>query len=375
MKIQFNNLYYFHKNLENKLINSFTRHLKKSDFISGTEVAKFENNFKKLNQSKYCVSCANGSDALVIAIKTLGIKPGDEVITTVFSWIATSAAVTAAGGKIVFCDVKDGQFNIDPKQIEKKITKKTVGIIPVHLYGYPADMIEIMKIARINKLWVIEDCAQAHLATINNKKVGNFGDFGTFSFFPGKNIGALGDAGCLVTKNKKLAKKARLIANHGGKGKHLIEGMNSRLDSIQASFLNIKIKYLLKDTKKRIHNANIYFRKFKKLNNIKLPITFKNFQNVYHQFVIKVKKRDALKTFLFKNGIETQIHYKKILPLMQAYKHLHLKYNNFPNAFKASKEILCLPIAPSLKHSNIEFIIYIINKFFNKKDKNVLLHD
>ena len=153
------------------------------------------------------------------------------VITTAFSWIATSAAITMAGGKVVFCDIEKDGFNIDPEQIRKKITKRTAGIIPVHLYGIPADMEKIMKIANQHNLWVIEDCAQAHLAAIKGKKVGNFGSFGTFSFFPGKNLGALGDAGCLVTNNKKLAHKARLIANHGGKGKHLLEGMNSRMDT------------------------------------------------------------------------------------------------------------------------------------------------
>ena len=171
MKIQFNNLFSSNKKIEKQLIKSFSRHVKNSNFISGKEVSNFEDNFKKINESKYCVSCANGSDALVIAIKALGIKPGDEVITTSFSWIATSAAITMAGGKVIFCDIEKDGFNIDPDLIKKKITKKTVGIIPVHLYGYPADMIEIMKIAKRHKLWVVEDCAQAHLATINNKKV------------------------------------------------------------------------------------------------------------------------------------------------------------------------------------------------------------
>jgi dTDP-4-amino-4,6-dideoxygalactose transaminase len=366
MKIKFNNLFNAHKKIEYKFIQSLRKSIRKSSFIGGSEVAKFENNFKKLNQSKFCISCGNGSDAILIAIKALGIKPGDEVITTAFSWIATSAAITMAGGRVVFCDIEKNGFNIDVELIKKKITKKTVGIIPVHLYGYSADMQKIMNIAKQQKLWVVEDCAQAHLAAIKGKKVGNFGNFGTFSFFPGKNLGALGDAGCLVTNDKNLAQKARLFANHGGKGLHFLEGINSRLDSIQASFLNIKYKYLYRDTKKRIQNANIYFNNIKFLKNIKLPKIIPNHYNVYHQFVIRFNERDNLKEYLKKKGVETQIHYKQILPLMKAYKYLNLKAKSFPNAFKASKEILSLPISPEKSKKEINNISRLIINFLRK---------
>jgi dTDP-4-amino-4,6-dideoxygalactose transaminase len=367
MKVEFNNLLYLHKKIQKKLIKSFHTHLIKSDFIGGSEVSKFENNFKKLNNSKYCISCANGSDALVIAIKALGIKPGDEVITTTFSWIATSAAITNAGGKIIFCDVEKNSFNIDPLIIKKKITKRTVGIIPVHMYGYPSDMQEIMSIAKKNKLWVVEDCAQAHLAQIKKKIVGNFGHFGTFSFYPGKNIGALGDAGCLVTNNKNLAHRARLIANHGGKGKHLVEGINSRLDSIQAAFLNIKLKYLRYNTSKRIFNANFYIKKLKPYKEIQLPNIFKDFKNVYHQFVIRVKKRNQLKIFLKKKNINTEIHYRKALPSMRAYYYLNCKKNTFLNAKKLTGEILSLPIYPEIGTKKLVYISKLVIKFLQKK--------
>ena len=367
MIIKFNDLYTANKRVEKKIIKSFSKHIKYSNFIGGTSINKFENYFKKINQSKFCISCANGSDAVVIALKALGIRQGEEVITTSLSWIATSAAVTLAGGNVVFCDIEKDGFNIDYKSVEKKITKKTVGIIPVHLYGNPANMVEIMKIAKKNKLWVIEDCAQAHQATIKKKKVGNFGSFGTFSFFPGKNLGALGDAGCLVTNNKSLARKARLIANHGGKGKHLLEGINSRLDSVQASFLNIKIEYLKIDTQKRIKNAENYLEKLKTLSQIKLPHIKNEFNSVYHQFVIKLKNRNELSEYLKKNKIETQIHYKKILPLMGAYKYMNLNSKDFPNSYVATKEILCLPISPSIDKKKINFICNKIQNFFKKK--------
>jgi len=365
MKIKFNNLYLKNKTIITQLVKSFVNHIKSSDFIGGSAVQKFEKNFKKINNSKYCISCGNGSDALVIAIKALGLKQGDEVITTALSWIATSAAITMAGGKIIFCDIEKDGFNIDPKLIKSKITKKTVGIIPVHLYGYPADMKNIMKIAKQNKLWVIEDCAQSHTATVNKKTVGNFGAFGTFSFFPGKNIGALGDAGCLVTNNKKLAKISRLIANHGGKGKHLLEGINSRMDSIQASFLDIKLKSLIHDTNKRIQNSKIYFQNLKIIKNIKLPKNISNYKNVYHQFVIRAQNRNRLKENLFKNGIDAQIHYRQILPMMKAYKNFNYKASDFPNAIKASKEILSLPISPEVKTKSLKYISKVIVNFFS----------
>ena len=367
MKIKFNNLFNLHSHIEHQLLKNVKKSIRNSNFIGGTEVTKFEKNFQKLNTSKYCISCANGSDALFIAMKALGIKSGDEVIVTSFSWIASSAAITMAGGKVVFCDIEKNGFNIDPNLIEKKITKKTKGIIAVHLYGYPADMKKITRISKKNKLWVVEVCAQAHLAEINSKKVGNFGSFGTFSFFPGKNLGALGDAGCLVTNSKTLARRARLIANHGGKGLHLLEGINSRMDSIQASFLNIKMKYIKQETKKRIRNAKVYNSILKKIPDIQTPIIPKNIKAVYHQYTIKTHKRNELKSFLESNGIETQIHYKQPLIQMKAYEYLKLNTKkDFPNSKNISKKILSLPVSSDKNIEQIKYIGKLINKFFER---------
>ena len=364
-KIKFNNLSNYHNNIKPRLSEILKKSIENSRFIGGIEVKKFEENFKKINQSKFCVSCGNGSDALLIAIKALGIKSGDEVIVTALSWIASSAAITNAGGKVVFCDIEKNGFNIDPKLIEKKITKKTVGIIAVHLYGYPADMKEIMRLSKKYNLWCIEDCAQAHLAEIKGKNVGNFGHFGTYSFFPGKNFGALGDAGCLVTNNKILAKKARLIANHGGKGLHLLEGINSRMDTIQAGFLNIKIKDLKRQTQKRINNAKLYNSLLSNNKKIKIPIINKKFKPVYHQYTIKVKNRNKLKKYLEKKGIETQVHYKQALVEMRAYKYLNLNIKkNFINVQKTIKEILCLPVSPDKTDKQIKYIAKTIKDFF-----------
>ena len=364
MKQQFNNLSKLNSNYKNEFIRSFKNIVKNSQFISGQEVIKFEKKFREINQSRYCISCANGSDALFIALKSLDVKPGDEVITTALSWIATSSSITMVGAKIIFCDIENDGFNINTNLIESKITKKTVGIIPVHLYGHPANIKKINQIAKKYKLWVIEDCAQAHMAEVDKKKVGNFGSFGTFSFFPGKNLGALGDAGCLVTNNKNLEKKARLIANHGGKGVHLIEGINSRMDNLHASFLNIKLKDLKKVTKSRRINAKYYRKYLKDCKHVKLPIELENETSVYHQFVILCKKRDELQKYLKKNNIETQIHYKKILPMLPAYKYLNLDKKKFLNASNKTNQILSLPCSPDKKKSDIFYISKKIIKFY-----------
>ena len=369
-KIKFTNLNKINRKFLPEIKKKLNNHFKNSDFINGKEVKKFEKNFRKINKSKYCISCANGSDALVIALKSLNLKNNDEVITTSLSWIATSAAVSAAGGKVIFSDINKDDFNIDPNQIIKKITKKTVGLIIVHLYGFPVDIQSIKKIAKKYNLWIVEDCAQSHLAKYKNKIVGNFGDFGTFSFFPGKNLGAFGDAGCLVTNNKKLAKKARLYANHGGKNLHLLEGMNSRMDTIQSSILNIKLKNLNLQNQKRIVNAKTYISNLHNLENLNLPLIKKFSQPVFHQFVIKTKLRNFLKKYLSKKGIETQIHYPQILPMMKAYKKYNLSKKDFPNAYKASKEILSLPISQDHNIKIIKKISLEIIKFYKIYEKN-----
>ena len=235
MKVSIQDLYQYHSSISLELEQKIDTLIKSSSFIQGEEVVEFEKEFAKINDIEHCVSCGNGTDAIYIALKSLNLKPGDEVIVPAISWISTSEAVSQAGGKPIFCDVDQSLFTIDCNEITKKITKNTKGIIPVHLYGQPADMEKICSIAKKHNLWVIEDCAQAHLASIKGKKVGTWGDIGTFSFYPGKNLGAFGDAGAIITNNHELEIKMRMFARHGGlkKHQHLIEGINSRLDSIK----------------------------------------------------------------------------------------------------------------------------------------------
>src|SRR5437016_6807817 len=244
---------------------------------------------------KHCVSCANGTDAIHIAVAALGVKPGDEVITTAQSWISTSAMITQTGGRVVFCDVDPETFTIDAAQIEAKITSRTVGIIPVHLYGQPADMDAIMAIAHRHSLWVIEACGQAHLARYKGQYVGTFGTAATFSFYPGKNLGAYGHAGCVVTTDDRLADWLTTFARHGGKGDHLMEGINSRMDGLQAAILNAKLPHLPAWTEARRYVAACYDELLDEVGDIITPKIGPGRDHVYHLYVIRTENGDALR--------------------------------------------------------------------------------
>ena len=258
MKIPFVDLHAQYLSIKTEIYTAIAGVIAESSFIRGHQVDQFEQEFASVVGVKNCVSCANGTDALYIAMRGLGVKPGDEIITTAHSWISTSETITQAGGKVVFCDTDEETFTINPERIEAAITPRTVGIIPVHLYGQPAAMDPIMAIAAKHKLWVIEDCAQAHLAEFKGRQVGTWGNAATFSFYPGKNLGAMGDAGCLVTGDDQLAAWCAMYARHGGKGDHQIEGINSRLDGLQAAILSVKLPHLRKWTEERRRVASLY---------------------------------------------------------------------------------------------------------------------
>ena len=244
MKIPFVDLHAQYLTIKEEIDRAIAEVIAQSAYIRGPHVDAFEQAWARTLGVKRCVSCANGTDAIYIALRGLGLKRGDEVITSAHSWISTSETITQAGGRVVFCDTDEETFTIDPIDIERKITPATVGIVPVHLYGQPADMGAIMAIARKHNLWVIEDCAQAHLARYKGQFVGTFGNVATFSFYPGKNLGAYGDAGCVVTNDDRLADWMATFARHGGKGDHVMEGINSRMDGLQAAILNAKLPHL-----------------------------------------------------------------------------------------------------------------------------------
>jgi dTDP-4-amino-4,6-dideoxygalactose transaminase len=341
--------------------------IKSSAFVRGPYVDHFESAFAIAIGLKHCISCANGTDSLYIAMHALGVNSGDEVIVPAHSWISTSETVTQAGGVVVFCDTDADTFTIDPAQIEAKITPRTVGIIPVHLYGQPADMDAIMAIAEKYKLWVLEDCAQAHLAHYRGRMVGTFGNAASFSFYPGKNLGAMGDAGALVTNDSLLAERMAMFARHGGlkKGEHQIEGINSRLDGLQAAILSVKLPHLAGWTQRRQEIASEYDHLLSRTPGVTLPGVAKDREHVYHLYVIRHAQRDALARHLKANGIQTIINYPVALPFLQAYARFGHTPQDFPNAYYHQSHILSLPLFPEMTLEQIQAVANAIKGFIH----------
>lgn len=356
MKIPFVDLHAQYLTIKPEIDAAIADTIAQTSFIRGPQVDAFESAWAQTVGVKHCVSCANGTDALYIAMRGLGPKPGDEVITTAHSWISTSETITQAGGQVVFCDTDDETFNLDPAQIEARISPRTVGIIPVHLYGQPCDMDAIMAIARKHNLWVIEDCAQSHLARYQGKMVGTFGHAATFSFYPGKNLGAYGDAGALVTNDDQLANWTATFARHGGKGEHMMEGINSRMDGLQGAVLNVKLPHLSKWTAARRQVAARYNELLGGVGDLVLPQVVADREHVYHLYVIRTGKRDALKKHLAAAGIATVLNYPKALPFYPAYAHLGHKPEDFPVAYANQSRILSLPIYPEITDAMINYI-------------------
>lgn len=336
-----------------------------SAFILGKPVEDFEKLFAAYCQTKYCVGVGNCGDALRFAVLALNIKEGDEVITVANTFTATVDIIALAGATPVLIDC-DEYFNIDVSQIESKITKKTKAIIPVHLYGQSADMGEIMRIAKKHNLYVIEDVAQATGATFNGQKVGSFGDIGCFSFYPGKNLGAMGDGGAIVTNNAKILEKIKMLRNYGMTKKYYekIIGFNSRLDTIQAAILNVKLKYLDKWNKERRAAAATYDELLAGV--VETPKENKQGMHVYHLYVVKVKSeklRNGLQAHLAKRGILTILHYPIPVHLQEAYKFLGHKVGDFPLTEENSKTILSLPLFPGITQKEIHEVAKAVREF------------
>ncbi len=358
-----------HDLIRDDLETAISEVIDQSAFIRSKPIKQFEETISRMLGIKNCISCGNGTDALHITLKGLGLKPGDEVITTSHSWISTSEAITNTGGKVVFCDTNPDTFTIDPKYIEDLITPNTVGIIPVHLYGHPADMHTINKIASKHSLWVVEDCAQAILAQYKGEYVGTLSNASIFSFYPGKNLGAMGDAGCILTNDTNLAEWCSLYSNHGGKGKHLFEGINSRLDGLQASILNVKISHLSKWTRQRVELADYYNSHLSDIPDIQTPTIGKECNHVYHLYTIKTKFRDQLRDYLKNNNIASSINYPIALPFLPAYKRLNHSPSDFPNTYENQKVILSLPLYPELELEDINRVISTITNFVDLNSK------
>jgi len=360
MKIPQLNLKRLHNKIKNEIDSAISGIFDKSAFIGGHEVEQFEHNFSLLSEASHCISCGNGTDALYIATKSLNIKPGDEVIVPAMSWLSTSEILNQSGAKPVFVDIDPVTYCIDSKKITEKITNNTVGIIPVHLYGHPADMVEIMKIANKFNLWVIEDCAQAHLAELHNKKVGTFGDFGTFSFFPGKNLGAIGDAGALITNKKSLSDFSRKYANHGQKTKHYHEfdGINSRMDGINAAVLNVKMNYIKKWNNSRQILAQKYEEGIDKMKVLLKPSVKPGFKHSWHLYSLLVEDPIFFQNKLQKKGISSSRNYPRPLSRLPQYNY---KLWEDENALKLAKYVVNIPMCPMLSDNEIDYIIETIN--------------
>lgn len=336
-----------------------------SSFIRGPHVEAFETAFADMIGTRHCISCANGTDAIYIAMVALGVKPGDEVIVPAMTWISTSETVTQAGGKVVFCDVDRRTRTMDPEQLAALVTERTVGIIPVHLYGHPADMPAIMAVAERHGLWVIEDCAQAHLARIADRTIGTFGVAATFSFYPGKNLGAMGDAGAVVTNDAGLARHMAMFARHGGirKGDHEIEGINSRMDGLQAAILNAKLPRLAAWTARRQALAALYGEALAGVPGLSLPTVGSGASHVWHLYVIQTARRDALAAHLKAAGVQTSLNYPRALHQLPCYAHMGHGPEAFPVAQRLAEQGLALPIFAEMTDAQVATVANAVRGF------------
>lgn len=364
MKVPFVSFLPMEKELEKELKDAFERVYERSWYIEGIEDQEFEKAFASFCSVDYCVGTGNGLDALMLALKAVGIQEGDEVIVPANTFIATALAVTYTGAKPVLVEPDIRTFNMDPAKIEEKITKRTKAIMPVHLYGQACEMDPIMETAQKYTLYIVEDCAQAHGATYKGKKVGSFGDAAGFSFYPGKNLGALGDAGAAVTNKKEIADRVRALGNYGSDYKyhHIYQGNNSRLDEMQAAFLRVKLPLLDKMNEERRMIARKYITGIKNPEII-LPYVPENMVPVWHIFGVRCRRRRELESYLNEKGIGTNKHYPIPVHLQECYKSLGYKVGDYPIAEEISETELSLPMYYGMSKEEIQYVIDMINEF------------
>jgi len=369
MKVPFVSFSEVNKQIKPEITNAFEAFFDNAWYVLGEKVKTFEKEYAEYNNVSNCIGVSNGLDALHIALRALGIGEGDEVIVPSNTYIATVLAISYVCATPVFVEPDINTYNIDPNKIEAAITTRTKAIMPVHLYGQACEMDAIMTIAEKYKLYVIEDNAQSQGAYYNGKITGSFGDINGTSFYPGKNLGALGDAGAVTTNNEALARKASMLRNYGSEKKYYNEaiGYNMRLDECQAAFLSVKLKYLSEWTQQRQTIAEWYDEELQNIDNIILPVTAKGATHVFHLYVIRTEKRDALQKHLSDNGIGTLIHYPIPPHLQEAYIKLGLKKGDFPIAEEIANSCLSLPMWPGLSREGVNLVATTINSFFDGK--------
>lgn len=358
MHVPFVDLKAQYASIKSEIDGAIAEVIAETAFIGGKRMKQFEFNFAAYCGAKHCVGVGNGTDAITIALFGMGIGQGDEVITAANSFIASSEAITTAGAKVVFADVDPVTYTIDPKAVEKVITSRTRALLPVQLYGQPADMDALQALAKKHNLKIIEDAAQAHGGEFNGKRVGTLGDACSFSFYPGKNLGAYGDGGAIVTNNDELATRMRMYANHGriGKYDHEFEGINSRLDGLQAAILGVKLPHLEKWTEGRRRAAARYNANLKGHDVVVTPVEREGSRHVYHLYVIRLEERDRVQAALKEDGIESGVHYPVALHTLGAYKYLGHKPEDFPISYGYSKKILSLPMYPEVSDAQIDYV-------------------
>jgi UDP-2-acetamido-2-deoxy-ribo-hexuluronate aminotransferase len=364
MKIDFANLQLQYQTYKNKIDSNIQAILKKSNYILGEEVDILEKELQNFTGAKYAITCSSGTDALLLALMALDIQPADEVITTPFTWVSTGEMIALLKGIPVFVDIEPDTYNIDANLIEAAVTKKTKVIMPVSLYGQPADMDSVMAIAKKYNLKVIVDGAQSFGSTYNNKKDSNLGDMSITSFFPSKPLGCYGDGGAVFTNNEEYAKKIKLLRNHGQNKRyyHQYIGIGGRLDTIQAGILLAKLSYFLKELKSRQKVAELYTKALSK--NLQTPVIKPNRQSSWAQYTLRVKNRDNLQLNLKKKHIPTSVYYPIPLHLQKCFAYLNYKKGNLPVSEKASNEVISIPMNAFITKKEVAYIISNINKLY-----------
>ena len=357
MRVPFLDLGAQHAALRPQLQAAFDRIMDGCAFVGGPAVTRFEEDFAAFQGARFCIGVANGTDALALALRAVGIGPGDEVVTAANSFIASAEAVTLAGGRVVFADCDPVTQTMDVRDLARRIGPRTRAIVPVHLYGRPADMTAVMALANAHGLMVVEDCAQAHGATLDSAPVGRHGHAACFSFYPGKTLGACGDAGAVTTDDPALEQRIRMLANHGGlsKYRHDVEGTNSRLDGLQAAFLSVKLPHLRDWVAARRRVAARYSARLTPLG-LAVPSDPANGTHAYHLYVVRVPQRERVMAALAEAGIGCGIHYPKALPNLPAYGYLGLTPGDYPVASEQEGQLLSLPMFPELTEAQVDYV-------------------
>jgi dTDP-4-amino-4,6-dideoxygalactose transaminase len=362
--VKFLDLYAQYKSIQTEVDDAICHVITSSSYIGGEPVAAFERDFALFQDAGHCVAVANGTDALEIILEAFAFPPGSEVIVPANTFIASAEAVTRCGYKVVFADVDAQTYTLDMADVRRRLTSKTAAIIAVHLYGHPCEMDALMALAQEWDLRIVEDCAQAHGAAYKGRRVGAIGHAGGFSFYPGKNLGAYGDAGCITTDDEILAQKCRMIANHGriDKYDHRFEGRNSRLDGLQAAILSVKLRHLESWIAHRNRVATLYVAQLQGIDDLVLPMMAKGCMHSFHLFVLRTRYRDALAAFLHDRGIQTGVHYPIALPKLEAYTYLgEPDMSMFAN--HADGQVLSLPVGEHVTDADVALVVQAIKEF------------